>query len=82
MLDRENVAVEGRGPLLTLHGHFEVTQRGANIALDLAPIELRIVVDQIGRTAIAELLVNAGFGEFLVERVELARVERIAQLAN
>src|SRR6516165_9528560 len=40
------------------------------------------MVDQIGRATIAELLVNAGFSEFVVERVEFARVERIAQLAD
>ena len=68
--------------MLTLHGHFEITQRVTDIVLDLAPIELRIVIDQIGRTTISELLVNAGFDEFVVERVQLARIERIAQLAN
>src|SRR6516162_4512586 len=82
MLDREDVAVEGRGPLLTLHGHLEITQRVTDIALYLAPIKLRIAVDHIGRTSIAELLVNAVFDEFVVERVQLARVERIAQLTN
>jgi hypothetical protein len=82
MLDREDVAVEGRSPLLTLHGHLEITQSVTDIALDLAPIELRIVFDHIGRTGIAELLVNAGFGEFVVERVRLAQVPRIAQLTD
>src|SRR6516162_9401907 len=82
MLDRKDVAVEGRDPLLTLHGHLEITQCVAEIALDLTPIELRIVVDQIRRTAVAQLLVNAGFDKFVIERVELARVERIAQLAD
>src|SRR5271165_6140940 len=82
MLDREDVAVEGRGPLLTLHGHLEITQRVTDITLDLAPIELRIAVDHIGRTTIAEPLVNAVFDEFVVERVQLARVQRIAQLTD
>src|SRR5882672_10481824 len=82
MLDREDVAVEGRGPLLALHGHFEIPQSVADIALDLAPIELRIAVDHVGRTGIAKLLVNAGFDEFVVERVQFARVERIAQLTD
>src|SRR5271166_3698122 len=52
------------------------------ISLDLAPIELRIVFDHIGRATIAELLVNAVFGEFVVERVQFARVERVAQLTD
>jgi hypothetical protein len=30
MLDRENVAIEGGGPLLTLHRHFEITQASPN----------------------------------------------------
>src|SRR6516162_3958204 len=82
MLDGEDVAVEGSDPQLTLHRHLEITQCVTDITLDLAPIKLRIVVDEIGGAAIAELLVNAGFSEFVVERVEFARVERIAQLAD
>src|SRR6476659_4834482 len=77
MLDRKDVAVEGRGPLFTLHGHLEITESVADITLDLSPIELRIAVDHIGRTTIAEPLVNAVFDEFVVERVQLAEVERI-----
>jgi len=61
MLDREDVVVEVRGPLLTLHGHLEITQSVTDISLDLAPIELRIAVDYIGRTRVAKLLVNAVF---------------------
>ena len=75
MLDGEDVAVEGGYPQLTLHGHLEVTQCVTDITLDLAPIKLRIMVDEISGAAIAELLVNAGFGEFVIERVQLARVE-------
>src|SRR5215469_5227059 len=82
MLDREDVTVEASDPLLALHGHLEIPQCVANIALDLAPIELRIVLNEIGWTAVAQLLVNTGFDKLVVERVELARVERIAQLAN
>ena len=44
-----------------------------DITLDLAPIKLRVVVDQISRIGITELFVNAGFCEFVVERVEFAR---------
>lgn len=77
VLDGEDMAVKGRGPSLRLHGQIEITQRVAQIALNLAPIELRIMVDQIGRRAIAELLVNAGFGEFVKERVQLAGIERV-----
>src|SRR5258708_21857291 len=44
--------------------------------------ELRIAVDHVGRTGIAELLVNAGFDEFVVERVQFARAQRIAQLTD
>jgi len=48
MLDGEDMAVESSDPQLTLHGHLEITQRVTDIALDLAPIKLWIVVDQIG----------------------------------
>src|SRR5262245_33792108 len=82
MLDREDVAVEGRGPLFALYGHLEIAQRVADITLDLAPIELRIGVDKIGGTGIAELLAGAGFEKFIVERVQFAQVERVAQLTN
>src|SRR5215468_2652005 len=37
VLDREDVAVEGSGPLLTLHGHLEIPQGVADIALNPAP---------------------------------------------
>ena len=67
MLDREDVAIEGGGPLLPLHRHVDITQSVADVPLDLAPIKLWIVVDHIGRTGIAELLVNTGFDEFVVE---------------
>src|SRR5215471_19249900 len=82
MLDSEDVAVESSDPQLTFHGHLEITQCVTDITLDLAPIELRIVVDQIGGVSIAELLVNTGFREFVVERVQFAGIERIAQLAD
>src|ERR1700730_11764923 len=82
MLDLEDVAVEGRDPLLTLHGHLEITQGITDIALDLIPVELRVAVDHIGRTSVTELLVDAGLGEFVVERVQFAQVERIAQLTD
>src|SRR5205085_3326503 len=38
--------------------------------------------DHVGGTAIAELRGNAGLDEFVVERIQLARVERIAQLTD
>src|SRR4029077_5387347 len=82
VLDREDVAVEGGRPLLPLPRHPEITQSVADVRLDLAPIKLRIVVDHVGRTSITKLLVNAGLDEFVVERVQLARIERIAQLAD
>src|SRR5207302_8733903 len=67
---------------LPLPRHLEMTQSLADITLGLAPVELRIAVDHVGGTTVAEPLVNAGFGEFVVERVQFARVERIAQLAD
>src|SRR6185312_4668845 len=82
VLDRENVAVEGRRPALALNGHLKITESVADIALDLVPIELRIAIDHVGRTLIAELFVDAIFDQFTVECIQLAQVERIAQLTD
>src|SRR5215470_11175195 len=82
VLDREDVAVEGGGPLPSLHGHFEIAQSVANIALDLAPEELRVSVGHVGGAFVAQLVVDPDFREFAIEGVELARVERVAQLAD
>src|ERR1700724_3841384 len=49
---------------------------------DLAPVELRIAVDQVRRRGIAELPVHSGLLEFMEQGVELAQVMRVAELAN
>src|SRR5262245_12142197 len=82
MLDREDVTVEGGGPLLPLHRHVEITQSVADVPLDLAPKKLRVVVDHIGWTGIAELLVHAVFDKLVIEGVQFARIKRIAQLTD
>src|ERR1041385_1394632 len=75
VLDGEDVAVKGRRPLLALHGHSEIPQSVTKVALDLVPLELWIVVDHVGGAAVTELLVNADFDKFVVERVQLAWIE-------
>ena len=82
MLDREDVAVEGRGPLLTLHGHLEIAQSITDISLDLAPIELRMTSRPYRQDYCSRASREAGFDEFVVESVQLARIDRIAQLAD
>src|SRR5262249_13655877 len=82
VLDREDVAVEGSGPLLTLHGHLEITQGVADIAFNPAPIELWVAVRHIRGTIIPELFVNADFDKFVKERGELGWVKGLAQLAD
>ena len=63
--------------MLALHGHPEISQSVTDVSLNLAPIELRIMVDHIGGAIITELLVNADFNEFVVERIQLAWIEWI-----
>src|SRR5882724_8438911 len=66
VLDRENVAVERRDPLLTLHRHLEIAQRIADIFLDLAPVELRVAIDHIRGAMIAEHFIYPVLDEFMV----------------
>src|ERR1700747_3886096 len=82
VLDRKDVTVEGRNPLLTLHRHLKVAQSVRDISLNLAPKELRIPIHHIRGTRIAKPLVNAVFHKFVVGRVQLAQVERISKLAD
>ena len=81
-LDGEDVAVKRRGPLLALHRHIEIAQRLADVILHLVPEELGVALDHVGRGVIAELFGNAVLDEFIVERIHLAQVERVSQLAD
>jgi len=82
VLDRKDVAVKRRRPLLALHRHFEMAQRVADIFLDPAPVELRVELDHVRGAAVTELFVDALLDEFMVERVHFAQVQRVSQLTD
>src|SRR5687768_3848926 len=82
VLDLEHMTVETRGPLPAFNRELKIAQSIADVRLYLAPEELRILVGKVGRTGIAEPLVASNLLKFVEQRVELARVKRIAELPN
>src|SRR5262245_986148 len=76
------VAVEACNPPPPARGHIEVADGGLDMRRDVAPIELRILVDQVRRRFIAELPVQADLLEFVVKRVDFPQVMRIAELTD
>src|SRR5215207_3127006 len=82
VLDLEDVAIEIGDPLPTLDRQLQIGDRAADERLDLAPEEAGILISEVCWRLIAETLVAADLLEFTEERIELARVERIAQLPD
>src|SRR6201996_3188648 len=81
-LGAEHVAVEIGDPLPPARGDVEIADRGLYVRRDAVPEELRIEIDEVGRRGIAELAVQAGFLEFVIQRIRLADVMGIAELAD
>ena len=81
-LGAEDVGVEVGDPLPPARGDVEVADRGLDVRRDAVPVELRVLVDEIGRVVVAELAVEPGLLELVVERVGLADVVRVAELAD
>ena len=82
MFGAKDVAVEAVDPLAPARGHVEVADGFRNVRRHLPPVELRILIDQIGRRLIAELSVQADFLEFVIERVGLSDVVGVAELPD
>src|SRR5918995_7328205 len=82
VLDLEDVAIEVGDPLPPLDRELKIAEGFGDERLDLAPEKARIVVGDVGWRREAEPLGGAGLGEFMEERVELALVERVAELAD
>ena len=81
-LGAEHVGVEVGDPLPAVGSDVQIADRGLHVGSDAVPVELWVLVDEIGRRLVAELAVEAGLLEFVVERVGLADVVRIAELPD
>src|SRR5271167_3209478 len=80
-LSAKNIAIEIGDPLPTVRRDVEVTDRALDMRRYTAPIELRIEIGEIGWRSIAELLVHPNFFKFVIKRIGLAQIMRIAELA-
>ena len=82
MLHHEDMGVEVGEPQPALRRHVEGVDGLAEKRLDLGPEEAGIVIGHVGRRAVAQELVDADLLELVEQRIELAGVERIAELAD
>src|SRR6516225_3641023 len=78
----KNIGVEIGNPLPAVRRDVEIAKGRLNVWRHAVPVELRIFVDDIGGAVVAELAVEAGFFELVIERVGLADVMRIAELSD
>src|SRR5689334_16702009 len=81
MLHSEHVAVELGEPLTPFHRLFQMASGIPDIRFNLGPEEARISLSQIGWACIAKLRVQAGFGELMEQRIDLAWIQRVGELA-
>src|SRR5579859_3598687 len=81
-LGAENIGIEVGDPLPSARSDVEVAYRHLNLRRDVVPVELRVLVDDVGRRVVAELLVQADFLEFVEQRIGLSQVVGIAELAD
>ena len=82
VLDLEDIAVEIGNPLPTLDRQLQISDRAPDERFHFAPEEAGILISEVCWRLIAEPLIAADLLEFTEERIELARVERIAQLPD
>ena len=82
MLDLEDIAIEIGNPLPTLDRQLKISDRAPDERFHFAPEEAGILISEVSWRLIAETLVAADLLELTEERIELARVERIAQLSD
>src|SRR5262249_44140875 len=78
----KNIGVEIGNPLPAVRRDVEIAKGRLNVWRHAVPVELRIFVDDVGGTVVAELAVGGGFFELVIERVGLAGVIRVAQLSD
>src|SRR5262249_516934 len=78
----KKIGVEIGNPLPAVRRDVEIANGGLNVWRHAVPVELRIFGDDVGGAVVAELAVEAGFFELVIERVGLADVMRIAELSD
>src|ERR1700760_2618717 len=66
-LGTEDVAVEIGDPLPAARGDVEIADRSLHVRRNAVPVELRIEVHDIGGRRIAELAVDPGLLELMVQ---------------
>src|SRR4029079_10959047 len=76
------MTVEVGDPLSSPRCDVEIADRVLDKRRYAAPIELRILIGEIGRRIIAELFVHSDFFKFVIERIGFAQIMWIAELAN
>src|SRR5262245_28047356 len=81
-LGAEYIAVEASNPPSPARGHIEIADGGLDVRRDVAPIELRILVDEVRRRFIAELPVQTDLFEFVEKRIGFPQIVRIAELTD
>jgi hypothetical protein len=72
-LGTENVTVEVRDPLSATRSDIEVPNGGLNMRQNALPIELRVLLNEVGRRLVAKLLVHADFFELIIKGVAFRR---------
>src|SRR5262245_24071275 len=78
----KNIGVEIGNPLPAVRRDVEIANGGSNVWRHAVPVELRILVDEVGGVVVAELTVEARFLELVIERVGLAYIVRIVELPD
>ena len=82
MLSAEYITVKIVDPLSPIRGYIEEVNSVLNVRRDFVPVELRVFIDQVRRRCVAKLSIQADFLEFVVERIGLPKIMRIAELTN
>src|SRR5262245_1888088 len=81
-LGSENIAVKVCNPLSSARRHVEISDRRLDVRRNSLPVELRIQFRQVGGRFISQLPVEADLLKFIIERVGLSQILRIAELAD
>ena len=82
MLGAKDIAVEIGDPPPSVRRDVEVAHGALDMRRYAAPIKLRILIGEIGRRNIAELLIPSDFLELVIKRIGFAQILRIAKLAD
>src|SRR3954465_13284666 len=78
-LGAKDIAVEAGDPAPPARRDVEITNGGLDMGRDAVPIELRILVHEISRSFIPELLFQSALLEFVVEGVGFSQIIWVAK---